>query len=131
MPVKSSSSPVLKWPDGQAVTSALATWAASIVETRDDVLLLGYIGSYARGDSGVGSDLDIVIVVAQCDGPPARRSAAWDTTSLPVPADVLVYTRDEWLALPGDSRFYRTIQAEAVWVHVSAAAADLIQASPE
>jgi hypothetical protein len=33
-----------------------------------------------------------------------RRTAGWDTTRLPVPADLLVYTRAEWEALPARPR---------------------------
>jgi predicted nucleotidyltransferase len=78
---------------------------------------IGYFGSYARGDWGVGSDLDLVIVVEAAQQPFERRSAEWDATELPVPADVLVYTQEEWhmLAQQG-GRFYRTLTQEACWV---------------
>jgi hypothetical protein len=44
----------------------------------------------------VGSDLDVVILVSATDTPWERRAAEWDLTDLPVPADVLVYTVEEW-----------------------------------
>lgn len=77
---------------------------------------LANFGSYARGDWGVGSDLDLVIVVERCNQPIERRAAEWDLTELPVPADVLVYTKEEWKSLDRQGRLYQTLMREAVWV---------------
>lgn len=52
---------------------------------------LGYFGSYARGDWGIGSDVDRVALVARCARPFAQRPLDFDTSGLPVPADLLVY----------------------------------------
>ena len=57
MPTRSLSSPVLKWPDRQSVDRAVRRWAENVVQQRQDVVRIGYFGSYARGDWGVGSDL--------------------------------------------------------------------------
>jgi hypothetical protein len=47
----------------------------------------------------------------------AVRALDFDPTSLPVPADLLVYTEDEWRALPEASpRFARRLAVETVWV---------------
>jgi predicted nucleotidyltransferase len=37
-----------------------------------EVVRVGYFGSYARGDWGVGSDLDLIIIVDRSDEPFAR-----------------------------------------------------------
>jgi hypothetical protein len=37
-----------------------------------------------------------VAVVRESDQPFERRAADWDLTSLPVPAEVLVYAEGEW-----------------------------------
>ncbi|MGB9723128.1 MAG: nucleotidyltransferase domain-containing protein [Chloroflexia bacterium] len=92
-------------------------WAEQIVQKRKDVLQIGYFGSYARGDWGVGSDLDLVIVVQRSDRPRERRSLEWDTGALPVPADVLIYTEEEWAALNVKWRFPRMLLQETVWVY--------------
>ncbi|MGC9530666.1 MAG: nucleotidyltransferase domain-containing protein [Candidatus Bipolaricaulaceae bacterium] len=86
--------------------------------TEPNVLRIGYFGSYARGDWGVGSDLDLVIVVREACDPPTRRGSAWDVTELPVPADVLVYTLREWEEMEGQGRLGRTFRGEVVWVYV-------------
>ena len=115
MPVRSLTSSVLKWPDARAVDLAVREWAAGLVRRRPEVKRIGYFGSYARGDWGVGSDLDLVIVVEQSHIPFVRRALEWDPSELPVPADVLVYTEAEWVSLQG--RFPQTLRQEAVWVY--------------
>ncbi|MDH7500948.1 MAG: nucleotidyltransferase domain-containing protein [candidate division NC10 bacterium] len=118
MPVRSWSSPVLKWPDAQTVDRAVRDWAERMVQGRPEVVRIGYFGSYARGDWGVGSDLDLLIVVKEADVPFERRGAKWDATNLPVPADVLVHTEREWQSLAEQSRFHRMVMQEAIWVYV-------------
>ncbi len=116
MPVRSLTSSVLKWPDAQTVDRALRHWAERAARQRPEIVHIGYIGSYARGDWGVGSDVDIVIVVEHSALPFERRATQWDVTELPVPADMLVYTLDEWRALTRQGRFYQMAR-EAIWVY--------------
>ena len=52
MPVRSLSSPVLRWPEASRVEQALREWAGEIVRQRGDVVRIGYFGSYARGGFG-------------------------------------------------------------------------------
>lgn len=120
MPVRSLRSSVLRWPDASTVDRAVRAWAAGVARERDGVERIGYFGSYARGTWGVGSDLDLVVVVADSDSPFERRAAAFDTLGLPVPADLLVYTRAEWEALVGQGGFAAQVQREACWVHPGA-----------
>jgi len=117
MPVRSLNSSVLKWPDRATVVAALHRWVEHAVLGRDDVLRIGYFGSYARGDAGVGSDLDLVIVLADSTEPFESRAAQWDATELPVPADVLVYTQREWEAMDRRGRFGQTLAKEAIWLY--------------
>jgi predicted nucleotidyltransferase len=95
----------------------VARWAQQVARERPEVLRIGYFGSYARGDWGVGSDVDLVLIVDRADEPFVRRGASWDATDLPVPADLLVYTKAEWEALLGRGRFGRSLAAETVWVY--------------
>lgn len=53
-----------------------------------------------------------------------KRRVGWDLTSLPVPADALVYTTQEWGAMTVAAGFARTVTAEAVWVYDRKAAPD-------
>lgn len=117
MPTRSLNSSVLKWPDRSTVEAAARRWAAGEAGRRPELVRLGYFGSYARGDWGVGSDLDLVAIVSASDSPFARRSLTWDLSGLPVPADLLVYTDTEWRGLIDQgSRFARMLQSDVVWV---------------
>lgn len=96
MPVRSLSSPVLRWPNLAKVHRAATAWAQETIAVRSDVERIGYGGSYARRDWGVGSDLDLFVVLTASDRAFMERGRDFDTTALPVPVDLLVYTAAEW-----------------------------------
>lgn len=118
MPVRSLNSSVIKWPDLETVDRAVRAWVAQQIQKERDILRAGYFGSYARGDWGVGSDLDLILVVKNSNLPFWRRSLKFDTLDLPVPVDLLVYTQEEWQnLLQQRKRFPQTIEKETVWVY--------------
>jgi uncharacterized protein len=95
----------------------LRAWAGREAARHPGLLKLGYYGSYARGDWGVGSDVDLIAVVASTELPFERRATAWDLSGLPVPADLVVYTESEWSRLLGSgARFGKEVAAEARWL---------------
>jgi predicted nucleotidyltransferase len=99
------------------VEQALREWAAEESARHPELVRLGYFGSYARGDWGVGSDLDVVAVVKHSELPFHARGAQWAVERLPVSTDLLVYTEREWDELrQGGSRFATTLANETVWV---------------
>ena len=116
MPVRSLNSRVLKWPKADVVVPAVREWAQQTGAAHPEVARIGYFGSYARGNWGVGSDLDLVILAERVEQPWERRTLPFDTRGLPVPADLLVYTPAEFEAMQEWSGFARTIRREAVWV---------------
>jgi len=63
MPVRSLNSSVFKWPDAETVDQALRSWVEKVLLDNNDIIRLGYFGSYARGDWGVGSDLDLIVIL--------------------------------------------------------------------
>ena len=96
---------------------ALRAWSEAEAARRPELAALGYFGSYARREAGFGSDLDLVAVVRVSPAPFPERSAGWPTHTLPVPADLIVYTMDEWRKLHDEGgRFARTLAREAVWL---------------
>jgi predicted nucleotidyltransferase len=117
MPVRSLHSSVLRWPDPETVDAAARRWVAREVDVRPELRRLGYFGSYATGDWGVGSDLDLVAVVATAARLFVERGRDWDLTDLPVPAEILVYTEAEWreVVARGD-RFAKVMSTEVVWI---------------
>lgn len=114
MPVRSSSSSVRRWPATDVVEAAGRAWAEDLAASAAGVVAIGCFGSFARGDDGFGSDLDLIAIV---DGPkPLPTAPAWSTAELPVPADLLVYCVAEWHALmAAGGRMARTLQREARW----------------
>ena len=120
MPVRSLHSSVLKWPSHDAVDKAVREWAIEEAQKHPELVKLGYFGSYARRDWGVGSDLDLVAVVRESSEPFERRNLPWDMSPLPVPADLLIYTEKEWKSLQKKGgRFAATLSRETVWVYHS------------
>ena len=117
MPVRSLNSSVLKWPGLREVDETARRWAVRTAKAHPEVLRIGYVGSYARGDWGVGSDLDLVLVVRASSEPFLRRGLSFDLGSLPVPADLLVYTEEEFeRVLKSGTRFADTLKRETVWI---------------
>ena len=69
----------------------------------DQALLhAGVITSWdGRDAAGVGSDLDLLLILKECSDPIWERLRRWDTGSLPLACDLLVYSLAEWRSLPG------------------------------
>lgn len=117
MPMRSLRSSVLKWPDRHAVDEGLAAWVAREGPRHRGLLHLGLFGSYARGDAGVGSDIDLIAILEESSVPAGQRACDWDLLSLPLPAEILVYTREEWELLQHQGgRFASTLRREARWL---------------
>lgn len=118
MPVRSLNTPVLKWPDLKKVDRAVRAWSAEQGRRLPELKLLGYFGSYARGDWGVGSDLDLIAIVDETTEPFERRALNWNLNGLPVPAEIIIYTVQEWADLQNrPTRFSRMLNAEIIWTY--------------
>jgi len=116
MPVRSLGSSVLRWPDRETVDRAVRDFGAEVAGADDRVVRVGYFGSYARGDWGVGSDVDLVVILDSSEEPFERRSLAYDLSRLPVPADLLVYTAAEWDRMSEQGGMPKTASLEMIWV---------------
>lgn len=117
MPVRSLTSSVHAWPSEAEVWAKVAAWVEAERLRHPELLAVGVFGSYGRGQGGVGSDLDVLLVVGASDRPFHQRAVAFAYERLPLPADVLVYTSQEWRQLlASGSRFARTLQQELRWV---------------
>lgn len=117
MPVRSLNSSIVRWPAREMVEAAMQQWIATHLAQNSTVLAIGYFGSYARGEAGVGSDLDVVMIVAESDLPFWQRAMNWDFRSIPVPVELLVYTLTEWQQLSDrQPRFWQTLTQETVWL---------------
>jgi len=117
MPVRSLNSSVMKWPNKDEVLQAFSEWKRTNCKNNENIVSIGYFGSYARNDSGVGSDLDLVIIVKKTDKPFEKRGIEWDLSSIPVPVDLLVYTQKEWGKLKKErNSFIKKLCKEIVWL---------------
>lgn len=117
MPVRSLNSSVLKWPNKEEIENKLKDWVKEVVEKRKDIVKIGYFGSYAKGNYGVGSDLDIIIILEKSSLPFMERAKEWDLLDFPVPVDLLIYTLEEWEKLEKENNiFFKTISKECVWI---------------
>jgi len=116
--VRSLNSSVLKWPDRKTVDASVRQWVKQVALSHPELIRLGYFGSYATEHWGVGSDLDIVAIVKESTEPFLRRSVKWDLSSLPVPADLLIYTLREWERMQEKGgRFIESLEKQVVWVY--------------
>lgn len=118
MPVRSLNSSVFKWPDRETVVKALGKWAEKEIGLHPAIFKLGYFGSYARGDWGVGSDLDLIAIIKESKVAFEKRPMSWNLEPFPVPAELIVYTQNEWRKLKDrGGRFIKTIEKEVVWIY--------------
>lgn len=119
MPVRRLDSPLFRWPDADQVSSSVGAWAHLLQERRKDVLAIAIVGSYARGDWGVGSDLDLLIILRESDQPFWDRQLEFDFSDLILPAEALIFSRSEWEQLEKEpNRFFRETIEHAKWVYV-------------
>ncbi|MBI5488564.1 MAG: nucleotidyltransferase domain-containing protein [Deltaproteobacteria bacterium] len=116
MPRASSLGVGPRWPNAAEVDLAFRGWAAAVRARHPEITRLGYFGSYATGRWGVGSDIDVVILVASSADPFPRRLLDVTDRGLPVPADLLVYTEAEWAAMRArGARLVEEVERTAVW----------------
>lgn len=117
MPETSSPSFVKRWPKPERVLADLRKWAENQTARRPELIALGYFGSHARGETGFGSDLDLVVIVKESDAPQMERNRDWPYELLPVPTDLLIYTVEEWRRMKRrGGRFAGVMDSEVVWV---------------
>ena len=96
----------------------MRSWSAEQGRRLPELKSLGYFGSYARGDWGVGSDLDLIAIVDETTETFERRALKWNLNDLPVPAEIIIYTAKEWADLQkGENRFSLTINEEIIWTY--------------
>ena len=122
---------MLRWPSSADVLRAAALWAERQRCNHGDLLAVGVFGSYGRGDAGVGSDLDLVLILRECSAPLWERLRRWDTGSLPLACDLLVYSLEEWRGLPGwNPRLATALRNDTRWLAGQPPLAFIQEAAP-
>ena len=95
MPVRSLTQSLLRWPEPEQVLNQVRIWAVQVAVEHPGLERVGLFGSYGRGDAGVGSDLDLLLIDAGSSGPQHQRLLAWPLAELPLSCDALVLTPRE------------------------------------
>lgn len=123
MPVRSLTQSLLRWPEPERVLRAVRDWAEQEAQHCPSLQRVGVYGSYGRGDAGVGSDLDLVLIDAAAKGTQSARYRTWPFERLPLSCDALVLTPDEWRELmqngnndPVRQTMVRALQSDARWI---------------
>jgi hypothetical protein len=76
MPVRSLTQSLLRWPEPEQVLRQVKAWANRVAFDHPGLVRVGVFGSYGRGDAGVGSDLDLLLIDTQAVGPQHQRLLA-------------------------------------------------------
>lgn len=117
MPVRSLTQSVLRWPEPEQVLRQVAEWAARIDRAHPGLERVGVFGSYGRGDAGVGSDLDLLLIDRRAHGPQQLRLLLWPLEELPLSCDALVLTPGEHAdLLASGSAMAAALQRECRWL---------------
>ena len=117
MPVRSLTQLLLRWPEPPEVREQVRLWAATLGEWRPGLQRVGVFGSYGRGDAGVGSDLDLLLVDDRASGLQRERLAELPLAELPLSCDALVLTPAEHAELlAGGSRMARELERDTRWL---------------
>ena len=117
MPVRSLNQSVLRWPKPELILAAVQQWAEAQQALRPALAKVGVFGSYGRGDAGVGSDLDLLLVDGAATGPQQQRLLTWPLERLPLSCDALVLTPTELQELlASGSRMAIELQRDLRWL---------------
>ena len=117
MPVRLLTQSVLRWPAPEQVLAEARCWAEQQRRTHPGLQRVGVFGSYGRGTAAVGSDLDLLLIDDQADGPQQQRLRGWPLEELPLACDALVLTSTELeQLLHSGSRMAQELQRDLRWL---------------
>ena len=116
MPVRSLTPSLLRWPEPEPVLNQVRLWAVQVAAEQLGLERVGMFGSYGRGDAGVGSDLDLLLIDSG-NGPQHQRLLAWPLAQLPLSCDALVLTPTEHAELlASGSAMATALQRDSRWL---------------
>lgn len=114
MPVRSLHSSKIVWPTEDEVISSVKLFAKKVRSDFSQVIDIYLIGSYANQNAGVGSDIDLIIIVKNITEK-KKLYLELPTEKLILSADVQVFSENDWLKMKG-SRFYREASLHGIKV---------------
>jgi UTP:GlnB (protein PII) uridylyltransferase len=117
MPVRSLTQSLLRWPEPEQVLTQVRHWAAKTAAEHPGLERVALFGSYGRGDAGVGSDLDLLLIDSGSSGPQHQRLRLWPLAELPLSCDALVLTPAEHAELlASGSAMAAALQRDSRWL---------------
>jgi uncharacterized protein len=106
-----------EWPEPEVLHQELENWARYTADAEPRVVQVGYLQLDDSPDADLGSHLDLILLMEEFDLPLAERVGMWDLGTVPVPAQTLVYTIEEWSEfLESDDPLSQKLKDEVVWV---------------
>ena len=92
-------------------------WAVRMASDHPGLERVGVFGSYGRGEAGVGSDLDLLLIDGRASGPQRGRLLLWPLAELPLSCDALVLTPAEHAELlAGGSAMAEALERDCRWL---------------
>ena len=99
---ESSISARVRYAQPELIRKAVRDYAREIRSGHPEVRSIRWFGSWVRGDAGVGSDVDLCIIVDRSDKPRRDRVVDFLPRVFPVGIDLFVYTSVEFDTLRTD-----------------------------
>ncbi len=96
---ESSISARVFYAEPERIREAVRDHARALRGAHPEILSIRWFGSWVRGDAGVGSDVDLCIILEHSDLPRRERIMDFLPRVFPVGIDLFVFTRAEFDAL--------------------------------
>jgi len=107
---------VFKALDRETLLAEIREWLDRQKPEHPEMIAAGLFGSYARGDYAPGSDIDLLIIVSASKEPRwFMRSSSFQTETLPLGADVFVYTQAERDQMEKTHPWFQHVLSETIW----------------
>jgi len=96
----------IKYFDKEAVQQAIGQFVEQIKQNRPEVKKVVLFGSFVRGESVPGSDIDLLIILRESNLPLLERIPQYMPSRFPVTVDVFPYTEDELREMVSQGNFF-------------------------
>lgn len=108
----------------QAELDAAVERLRTVVAESADIVGALVFGSYARGQIGPSSDLDVMLVTTTpANGDPGSRYARFAARlAFPIQCDLIVYEPEEFERLTQERAFVAQARSEGLWIGATAPA---------
>jgi predicted nucleotidyltransferase len=107
-------------PSKTKIIEDLSRWALETAKIHPEIIKIGLFGSYSKNNYAVGSDIDLLMIVAKTEENRwFMRECGFDTLTLPLPADLFVYTDVEATRMKKNNGWFQSILKDIIWIFSS------------